>query len=79
MIKSSHDKVTNTFYQGDYLEITKGYLVQKFQKGYLNLESIEVQVQYIFIYTIDNLDILYINHVQLYMTLRFISTLFLTL
>ena len=67
MIKSSHAKVTNTLYQGDYLEITKGS------------ESIQIQVQYIFIYTIDNLDILYINHVQLYMTLRFISTLFLNL
>ena len=39
----------------------------------------QVQVQYIFIYTIDNFVILYVNHKQLYMTIRFISRLFLTL
>ena len=52
----------NTFYRENYLEITKG-------SG-----SIQVQVQYIFIYTIDNFVTLYVNHVQLCMTVRFVST-----
>ena len=53
----------NTFYIGNYLEITKG-------SG-----SIQVHVQYIFIYTIDNFFTLYVNHVQLCMTVKLVSTL----
>ena len=62
MINTQTDQ-QNTSYRENYLVITQG-------SG-----SIQVQVQYIFIYTIDNFVTLYVNHVQLCMTVRFVSTL----